>query len=137
MQNQDKDTNVLLVIYAKPDFPTYFRHPVWQELQKQGLSLQYIDTDSHSDDFYVDFIIQALSDKKQIFVCIDIDAEQKKLPNNCIKILSHLQKMKEKVHILPSAQNIMLHAYTRNFYVCAEKDLQKQAEYIAAKSSLV
>lgn len=136
MQN-NKDTSILLVIHAKPDFPAYFRHPVYQELQKQGLTLQYIDTDSHSDDFYVDFILQALSDKKQIFVCIEIDAEQKKLPNNCIKILSHLQKMKEKVHILLSVYNVVLNAYTRNFSVCTEQDTQKQVEYIVAKSSAV
>jgi hypothetical protein len=134
---QNKDTTILLVIHAKPDFPTYFRHPIWQELQKQGLNLHYVDTDSHSDDFYIDFIMQALSDKKRIFVCIEIDAQQKKLPNNCLKILSHFHKMKEKVHILYSVPNIILSAYTKNFSVCTETDMQKQVEYIVSKSSEV
>ncbi len=127
---QNKDTGVLLVIHARPDFPAYFRHPLYQELEKQGLTLEYIDTDTHSDSFYIDFLIQALQDKTQIFVYIELDTDQKKLPENCTKILSQLHKIKERVHILCSQQNVMLSAYTRNFTVYNEQNTQKQAEYI-------
>lgn len=127
---QNRNSNTLVVIYAKPDFPAYFRHPLYQELEKQGLTPEYIDTDTHSDGFYIDFLIQALQDKTQIFVYIEVDTDQKKLPENCTKILSQLHKIKEKVHILCSQQNVILSAYTRNFVVCNEQNIQKQAKYI-------
>jgi len=127
MKNQDI---VLLVIHAAPNFPEYFVHPLQKLLQEKGVFIEYIDTDSHSDDFYLDFILQSLFNKKQIFVYIQVEPEQKKLPNNCTKILSQLHKIKEKTSILCAFPNVMLQAYTRNFSFCPDYDLQKQAEYI-------
>ncbi|MCS7075351.1 MAG: hypothetical protein NZ455_01515 [Bacteroidia bacterium] len=120
----------LLIIDATPEFPTYFVHPIYSALQNQGLTLEYIDTDSHSDDFYVDFILQSLSDKKQIFVYIEIQPDQKKLPNNCLKILSYLNKVKERVYILLSCKNVLLQAYTRSINSCAAYSIPEQVEYI-------
>lgn len=127
---QNTDIIAILVFHVSSDFPHYFVHPIQQELQKQGLNLEYIDADSHSDDFYIDFIIQSLQNKKQLFVYIQINAEQKKLPNNCLKILSQLQKIKEKVHILYSEPNTMLNAYIRNLPACTQTELSLQVAYI-------
>ncbi|MCS7027494.1 MAG: hypothetical protein NZ519_01905 [Bacteroidia bacterium] len=126
----------LLVIYAKPDFPTYFRHPLLKLLEQQGLNLEYIDTDSHSDDFYVDFILQSLPDKKRLFVLIEIDPSQKKLPNNCMRILAHLQKMKDKVDILCAVEHVLLRAYTLGLRICKEQDMHKQVDYIYQSLSM-
>lgn len=127
---KNKDTTALLVFNATSDFPDYFIHPVQKILQSKGIDIQYIDADSHSDDFYIDFIIQSLQSKEQLFLYIQVHETQKKLPQNCLKILSQLQKMKEKVHVLCPISNVMLNAYTKNFSVFTEQDLEKQAEYI-------
>lgn len=130
---QNKDTSVLLVIHALPHFPDYFIHPIQKILNAKDIQIEYIDLDSHSDSFYVDFVIQSLERKTQIFVYIQADTEQKKIPENCTKILSRLQKIKEKVHILLPVENIMLKAYTRNFCLYTEADTEKQAQYIIEK----
>lgn len=127
---ENKNTIVLLVIHAAPDFPDYFVHPLQKLLQEKGIETEYIDTDSHSDDFYIDFILQSLPDKKQIFVYIHVDPHQKKLPNNCMKILSQLQRIKEKVNILYSSPNVVLQAYTRNFSTFMDLDIEEQSKYI-------